>query len=204
MATLAKLMASTPQTTVEDSAADAGGQDGADVRWVVVSIVVFAVGWLLLRDSKASAVTLKPDVGVFALLYIAAQAIERLLEPLVSLDPFKLRFEQVRNAAAAAAGASDAAAVTKAQAELNRWKSNRSVVIWSLASVAGMIFSATFGVFIIAMVVATPEGQAAPDRALDIAITGLVIGGGTKPLHDLITRVQASSTNATKADSGSA
>ena len=42
-----------------------------------------------------------------------------------------------------------------------------------------------------------------PNRAIDLLLTGLVVGAGTKPLHDLVTRVQASSSSSGSGGSGS-
>jgi hypothetical protein len=35
---------------------------------------------------------------------------------------------------------------------------------------------------------------------IDVALTGLVIGAGTKPLHDLITRIEKAKENADTSD----
>jgi len=40
-----------------------------------------------------------------------------------------------------------------------------------------------------------PSPAKNPNRVLDLLITGLVVGAGTKPLHDLITQIQTSSDN---------
>jgi hypothetical protein len=50
-----------------------------------------------------------------------------------------------------------------------------------------MAASAATGIYLLHIVVASPVSP----QALDIVTTGLVIGGGTKPLHDLISRIEA-------------
>lgn len=197
---VARPMAATPRDA-GTGADENANQEGADHRWVIVAFAAVFIGWFLARDSTTPAVTLAPEIGLFGLLYVLAQAIERVLEPIVSLDPFKTVFERRRNRAAAASRAApedeskkqDAVA---AQADIKRWKANRAVVIWALATVIGMWVSSRIGVYLLDIVIETADGQAGPDRTLDVAVTGLAIGGGTKPLHDLITRIQAAATTA--------
>jgi hypothetical protein len=61
------------------------------------------------------------------------------------------------------------------------------MVAWAAATTLGMFASAQTGIYLLAMLVT----KSTAPQAVDILATGLVIGGGTKPLHDLITRVQA-------------
>jgi hypothetical protein len=120
-----------------------------------------------------------------------------------------------RQAAAArqeAAAAQKAAAV--AQTELHHSQGARAVLMWATASVLAMLVCASLGVFLLRSVEAptptTAKAAAAsvpskakdPNRLLDIFVTGLVVGAGTKPLHDLITQVQTTSgTSKAKASS---
>lgn len=195
MDAVAKLMAAEPKDATTEA-----GQEGADFRWVVIAFAIVLIGWAIAKGSTTPAVTLAADIGLFGLLYVMAQAIERFLEPLVSIDPFKIAFERKRNRTASAAKSNpdDAAkkkAAVEAQTDLKRWKANRAVVIWAIATVIGIWVSSRIGVYILDIIIETPAGQG-PDKALDIAVTGLVIGGGTKPLHDLISRIQSASTAA--------
>jgi hypothetical protein len=59
--------------------------------------------------------------------------------------------------------------------------------LWAVASMIGMMVAGWLGLGLL-------EAVNAPDvpRELDIIVTGLVLGAGTKPLHDLISNVQAS------------
>jgi hypothetical protein len=38
-----------------------------------------------------------------------------------------------------------------------------------------------------------PSPAKNPNRLLDLLVTGLVVGAGTKPLHDLISQIQTTS-----------
>lgn len=89
------------------------------------------------------------------------------------------------------------------QAAVDRSRSNRTVVLWAVASVLGMVLSGVLGLYLLHAVglqddlvgidgrLAGGWGSAAGLRhALDLLVTGLAIGGGTKPLHDLIQNLQ--------------
>jgi len=112
---------------------------------------------------------------------------------------------------------SEAPAVTKkaavdlaaaAQAELDQRRADKTVAYWALASVLGLLLSATLGLYLLHIVGLRGDGLAADGswtggiltaggvrHMLDILVTGLAIGGGTKPLHDLISNLQTSKDN---------
>jgi hypothetical protein len=79
----------------------------------------------------------------------------------------------------------------KKKDELDTQKTKRSISMWGLASLMGMVLCYfTVGLF---EVVGTPFvnlvpllGGALNDHTLDAILSGIVIGGGTKPLHDTI------------------
>ncbi len=93
-------------------------------------------------------------------------------------------------------------------------QSTRAVLMWATASVLAMLACAVLGIFLLRSV-ETPSATGAttastsaaatksvpsgptpakdPNRFLDLLITGLVVGAGTKPLHDLISQIQTSS-----------
>ena len=92
----------------------------------------------------------------------------------------------------------------------------RAVVMWATASALAMLACAALGIFLLRSVqtpadtgstkataaVATAKNGSAPaspskypNRWLDLLVTGLVVGAGTKPLHDLVTQIQTSSGN---------
>ena len=109
--------------------------------------------------------------------------------------------------------ASEAPAITKkaavdlaaaAQAELDQRRADKAVAYWALASVLGLLLSATLGLYLLHIVGLRGDGLAPNGiwaagilsaagirHVLDLLVTGLAIGGGTKPLHDLISNLQA-------------
>jgi hypothetical protein len=157
---------------------------------------------------------------IFAPIYAAAQAIERLLEPLAKvLLPTQDKKEQAEDAgakteqakaAALALTSQDPAALLgevtgpgvevkqgldeatdakkKAAAELAKKQSERALVFFAIASCISLALCAVLGLGIITAMAESPPKEYL--RAIDIALTGLVIGAGTKPLHDLISRVE--------------
>jgi len=190
----------TAATTPTPAPAAAAAAAGPDLSWVVFGYALVlggaVVGWLLWKqlDPKAFA----PAVGfsVLAPLYILAQGIERFIEPFskyfgASEGSNKEKAEEARNDAfAAMSKATDttqqdkAQAAAEAQALVNRIRSNSTVFAWGVASFLAMVACGSFGIFLLAAC-----GFDVP-AFWDIALTGLAIGSGTKPLHDLIGNIQ--------------
>jgi len=160
---------------------------------VVAAIAVIAVDQ---SGNLPASLSLADNMNAFALFYLAAQGIERLLEPFTYfvtptsdtkevLDEKKgtaLTSEDEDTALAAAADAANA------KAKLSRLHSERSILFWALASVVGVIASAWLGLHFLSMILAQASQSAVP-ASVDVVVTGLVIGGGTKALHDLIGRI---------------
>jgi hypothetical protein len=114
---------------------------------------------------------------------------------------------------AAAAAQKDAAVARK---EHHHSQASRAVLMWATAAVLAMLACASLGIFLLrsiqtpgavngstasASVRSSTTGPSAPspaknpNRLLDLLVTGLVVGAGTKPLHDLISQIQTTSGN---------
>jgi hypothetical protein len=91
-----------------------------------------------------------------------------------------------------------------AQAELEQRRADKAIAFWALATVLGLLLSATLGLYLLHIVGLQDDGLAGDGtwasgalsaagirHMLDLLVTGLAIGGGTKPLHDLISNLQA-------------
>ncbi len=120
--------------------------------------------------------------------------------------------QRAEEALQTAAAAQKEAAV--AQKEHHHSQANRAVLMWATASVLAMLACASLGIFLLRSI-ETPSGVTGstasasvrsssaaplapspaknPNRLLDLLVTGLVVGAGTKPLHDLISQVQTTS-----------
>jgi hypothetical protein len=176
----------------------------ARVVWDTFGLVVlFSVGSAFLF------VWTDPDLhldlenfAVFAPIYAAAQAIERLLEPIaaryrpstelkVTLKTAQERKLTARN---------DEALQTAAQAEqvasdaLRKRRSERALLYFALASFFSLALTGALGLGILEAMASEPLKEYL--GAIDVALTGLVIAAGTKPLHDLITRLEKAKENA--------
>jgi hypothetical protein len=112
---------------------------------------------------------------------------------------------------AAAAAQKDAAV---AQKEHHHSQANRAVLMWATAAVLAMLACASLGIFLLRSIQtpsavngstvsasvrsssaapSAPSPAKNPNRLLDLLVTGLVVGAGTKPLHDLISQIQTTS-----------
>ncbi len=157
----------------------------------LVVIVGYAVSIAIWESVHAAPIRVASDTSAFALLYIAAQATERLLEPFASfvMESRTARGEMEVAMAAAMNAPDDPArwqAAADARDRLDRRQRARAYIMWSAATVLGMLASATIGIYLIAAI-----ADRRPSVPIDILVTGLVIGGGTKPLHDLISRIES-------------
>jgi len=192
-------------------------------EWAFAALSIGAIalawllGWLVNRQHNPAAIVLTSGVTIYAVFYVAAQAIERLLEPFTNiLLPKKDETKKVETKAIQAVNANamfvaavafaKEAAVTKAWREATQTKASeaasaqdeldkkvyvRAVVFWVIATTLGILASGYFGLYFVhTIVTANP-----PSRGIDILVTGLVIGAGTKPLHDLISNLSKDKTD---------
>ena len=180
----------------------------------VCYLVVLGASLVAYLLAKEPEIVIKIDEGfsVFAVLYIVTQAIERFLEPIASTK--LLRADEVEKAKAKAKQKADAlgaklspvtettteAEVEEAAAEkqvadtkLQQLQANRKILLWALASVLGLAAAVLMNLTLIESIASvTASGAAAAwFERLDVVITGLAIGGGTKPLHDLIANLES-------------
>jgi hypothetical protein len=180
-----------------------------DVWWALISVAVVIVG-ALIADSVApddafpptSLPTPAEGLTIFATFYVVAQAVERLLEPFSRvLLPADSEEEEAAKKAVAAQNAVNAStdaqdqvdAAAKAKAELASKGQHRTILFWALASLVGVAVSAGMKLYFLQRV-----GIANSSRWWEILATGLIIGAGTKPLHDLIEFISAKKSEASK------
>jgi hypothetical protein len=214
----------------DGEAAPATPQEGIPsepAAWAAVGVAVLAavVGAVLFLLTDPDLHLDVEGFAVFAPVYFAAQAIERLLEPLASVytattaqkEEVKAAREQKVRAETALKAAVTAdptvmsdpeASVNSAMAEatareqaalraLRLKRANRKLLWFAVATVIACILSGLLGLGILeAMSTAKLKSSLG---AIDVGLTGIVIGAGTKPIHDLIERVQNSKENADSA-----
>jgi hypothetical protein len=184
-----------------------------------VVIVVGGFGGTLIHDHWARAVSFVPPqgIGIFALFYIIAQLIERVQEPFVpylgrAKDPGEKKEKQKEGKRAhfknqlRAKAERDKAVVAELRLPENgsgqptleknvankercvdQIRANLTVLIFATSALLAMIISGYLRAGLLRTV-----GESGIPAWVDIAVTGLVIGAGTKPLHDLISNISAS------------
>jgi hypothetical protein len=189
----------------------------ARLKAVLVVAVVAAIAAFI--DSKVKVkVHVEDDFAVFAVFYVVAQAVERLVQPFLEpvkaapLTNAKKELKVAKDAVAAvrtSESANPAALETAAQAEgaahatLDAIQSYRALWGWAIATGFALIVCGFLGLGLIEAV-ASVEGGDAFFQRVDVIVTGLAIGAGTKPLHDLISRLEKSKQNADPATKPSA
>jgi hypothetical protein len=147
---------------------------------VVLALVLNAEGWATKAFKPAQDAT--ANFGLFAGFYVAAQVIERLLEVVAPIFP---RWS--------VPGETEAVKAAHAKAD-------RATALLGVATLAGVGASLGFGLYFLSAVgigVETlKDGTVVSHvpRFVDALATGLIIGAGTKPLHDLITNIQNKNT----------
>ena len=154
--------AATPEPGPAPSASwPAGPLDPVGRAWLVafgLMVLGAFVGMLFLHYRNPATVPVS-GLGFFAPLYVLAQAIERIVE--------------ATNHFLALGGD------TTAQPET---RPRRVVICFGLASALAMLACGYFGLGVVHAI-----GDTGVPRYIDVIVTGMAIGGGTKPLHDFIT-----------------
>lgn len=145
-------------------------------------------------------------ISVFAPLYILAQAIERLIDPLTSFVTSKApasggaeatgnsidpdtpvkKTDAILNVNTAIRDG-NAQLAADWQAVVDQIRTNTAILAWAAATALALLACGAFGLYMMRMV-----GFPGVPKWIDIVITGLAAGAGTKPLHDLIANLQSS------------
>jgi hypothetical protein len=148
-----------PPTPPEGSTPAPGTGDDisarAAARWIAIILLAVGIILAILINEPGAAFTPKEGFALLTGFYIAAQAIERLLE----LIPAGMGTKQA--------------------------KADRAVIFPALGFILAVLMAEKLGLFYVR---AIGVSDLSPDW--DIIITALAIGGGTKPLHDGIKRIE--------------
>ncbi|GAA1775500.1 hypothetical protein [Luedemannella helvata] len=151
-------------------------------------------GLTAMGIGEASTITpfrVEDQVSAFGALIVFAAAVERVLEPVTRWMPGRKPQERYERALAdmdnGVPGATQIAAVAKAACE--RARASRGVLMWGIATALSTVLSASAGFYLLRTLNANPDWNGVP-AWIDAIVTGLIVGSGTKPLHDLITKVQ--------------
>jgi hypothetical protein len=186
-----------PPAWTTNSEAAAVPSKGAGVITVGIAFLIVAFGALIAYvmqrwGTHADPFKIANQTSVYAGLVVFAGAVERILEPFSNLFPgTKARSDYESSVAAMANGhpAMSLSDVAAAKAKMDRATSDRTVLLWGVATAIASIVSAASGFYLLHMI-AAPDWATNIPRWVDALVTGLIVGTGTKPLHDLINRAQ--------------
>lgn len=177
---------------------------------IVLAAIGLIVGLYLLGDKHPGLIKL-PEVAAgtstFAILYVFAQSIERLLVPVSWFGGgflnglIKKKVKQNKQfAEVEMANAADDAKQSKAQAAANaahdadQYRANLTATSFGVASLLAFIAVGYSGALFLHLTGIKVAGW------LDLVATGLAVAGGTKPLHDLIDNVTKASAGQIRRD----
>lgn len=169
--------------------------------WAFIAVIAVAVLMCLLNRLVIKPPTFQIATGYISLAGVVAAtaALERLLEPVSSfLTPAQTTTAD-NSVATAQQDAGDVSKpmgqvapmvmqAAKLQAQV---RANRTMIFWAIASSCGLAVSGGLGFFFLQSIATSKVNP-----YFDLILTGLIIGAGTKPLHDLITGIQSSSSSA--------
>ena len=196
------------RTTQMSPIAEAGPAAAPDSHYIFFGILFVMFGGaigLYLVDEGLYVFKPNPGISMLAIFYVFAQALERVTEMVSLVVPAagctrssfgahrvtKRTATEARDSKLARAlSAPDVHTVSdaaRAQGDLDRIRLNRTLLGWTFTSAVAMIGAGLLGLRLIDTISST--SNSAPVW-LDLVVTGLVLGGGTKPLHDLIVSLQ--------------
>jgi hypothetical protein len=167
---------------------------GRQQFWYTVLGLGLAVGAFFaawgLHGSASSTYRVDNQWSALTGLFILALAIERALEPFSrKLGPDTTKRKVKRDEALAgprAAGRKDRAPEFQSAIEISRRLTG--AVTWGVATGLGFLLCAMLNITLLQAVRANGSGQ--PPFWADLLVTGLVVGAGTKPLHDLVANIE--------------
>jgi hypothetical protein len=156
---------------------------------VGLAVGAFFAAWGL-HGSASSTYRIDNQWSALTGLFILALAIERALEPFSrKLGPDTTKRKVKRDEALAGprpAGQRDRAPEFQSAIEISRRLT--AVVTWGVATGLGFLLCAVLNITLLQAVRASGSGQ--PPFWADLLVTGLVVGAGTKPLHDLVSNIE--------------
>lgn len=161
---------------------------GAAIAVSLVACSAVGASWATETTATAPSKEVVDGLGIFAGALLLAQAVERLVEPFAyGFGSAKKKREAEKTVAANN--------TEKAKKELADVTWHRTVLLWSIATIIGTWLAAAIGFSFPSLIgldtsTVTVFGQDNLGEFLDVLITGLIIGSGTKPLHELIARVE--------------
>jgi hypothetical protein len=175
------------------------------ILFALLALAAGFAGGLAMQDHFHPGMTKLPvlpsGIGIFGVLYVLAQAIERILQPVswfgggflggLKGGSTKTALAKEHQSAVVLAlkdphNPDDAQCAADSLHEVNQYKANLTATSFGVAALLAMLVSGYTGLFLLSAVGLHIAGW------LDLLVTGLAIAGGTKPLHDAISSLSAS------------
>jgi hypothetical protein len=165
----------------------------ASIAALAVSFGLVAVGaGICFSMPLKTPLHLESATAAYGGVLVFAAAVERLLEPFSHWLPGRNARNRYEAAIANMLNGHPnwpLDAVARAKAEMNRAIANRAVIAWGLATGIAATVASASGFYLLRSISAVGWTPSVPPW-IDALITGLVVGSGTKPVHDLITKAQ--------------
>jgi hypothetical protein len=149
-------------------------------------VAVGIVAAVVLAELSDVKVEVGEDFAPFAAIYIVAQAIERFIQPFTTIT---VEAEDKRKKKIDLLTAETADDKKEGQKGLEAIHSNRSLAYWAAATTLALLVCGALGLSLIHSVANLTGGKGWTED-LDVVITGIAVGSGTKPLHDLISFIK--------------
>jgi hypothetical protein len=193
-----------PAPVAAGAEAAAAGNGKASPLIIAVSFGLVVIGGVVAFciwrwGSNPTALRPGGQTSAFGLLIIFAAAVERLLEPFTQWMPGtkqRARLEQVTAAMVNGHPMASLADVANAKAAVDRAVKNKSVLTWGLATGLATVVSSAGGFYLLRSL--GVDGSTSPILPwADALLTGLIVGSGTKPMHDWLARLQGTKDAAT-------
>ena len=197
MALMTASQTSTP--AIEVPAGEVSGKKlgGRHQLWYTVlglgiPTATFFMAWGL-HGSNSSTYRIDSQWSALTGLFILALAIERALEPFsrkLGPDTTKLKAERDSKLKALANPLADDEEenAVDSQSAVEMCRRLTAVITWGVATGLAFLLCAQLNITLLQAVRANGSGQ--PPFWADLLVTGLVVGAGTKPLHDLVTNIE--------------
>jgi hypothetical protein len=169
--------------------------EGEQLKSIFVALgfasACLTVAWLWHRNTP-SAYRVGSQWGAFAGLFILALAIERALEPFSRwLGPDTTMRKDKRDKALVSARPDDMENITmEYQPAVDMCRRLTAIVTWGVATGLAFLLCALLNITLMQAISASGSGE--PPFTADLLVTGLVVGAGTKPLHDLVSNIKDS------------
>ncbi|MEU0552624.1 hypothetical protein [Dactylosporangium sp. NPDC006015] len=187
-----------PEPTPGGEAAAVPPQPASVLSLVSAFLLVAAGGlgsWALWHYKiNAQAIHLPDATTFFAVLFAFATAVERILEPFARFLPGKHARGELEAAVANLANKyhdatlDDLIQVAHAKSMVEKGRASRGLVSWGIATAVATVASSAGGLYLLHSIAG--ESWDGIPVWIDAIVTGIVVGSGTKPLHDVISKVQ--------------